>query len=720
MCTRSLLRLSFLLFALAAVLVLPGTATAQGFGTDRGIALGEKRVALVIGNADYATAPLKNPVNDARLMAQTLREMGFDVIQRENLDQKDMKRVVHEFGERIRNGGVALFYYAGHGMQVRGVNYMLPVGARIESELDVDLEGVRVDRVLAQMERANNRMNIVMLDACRNNPFARSFRSYSRGLAFMSAPSGTLIAYATAPGDVASDGPGRNGLYTESFVKAVKERGLKIEDVFKRVRAAVKDRSGGQQVPWESVSITGDFYFNPGDRVASLGGGTPAPSRLDKETVLWNAVKDSDDPAMLRAYLASYPDGVFAPLAHQLIARLERPAPRPPERPSAGTETWSLSREVLLADDFAYNRHGWDVYPDGKYYDAVFTGGRYVMDSRSDKCPISFITPPGVSLPSDYDVELDVTWESGVDDNAAGLSLAGEGSDYVSFGLSSNGSTSVWLNLDDQPQPDIMPWRAAPEAIRSGRATNRIRAEVRGRTIRFYINDHFIHRFEDPLPAGISRVGVRVCGQQRVAFDNLTLRRAPGGLFDTVAGAPSGGLLLRDDFGADHLAWPVYEGGQFYDAGFEAGRYFIATKNERCSMELITPPRALPSRWTVEVDASWRRGVDNNAYGLVIGNDREDYITFGLSGNRQAVIWLNLGDKAAPDVMSWKVMTGTIRADSPNLIRVEVRGRQMAYYVNGALVHRFTDPLPPGDRKLGFRVCGQQRADFDNLVVSAD
>jgi hypothetical protein len=221
-----------------------------------------QRVALVIGNSDYKMGPLLNPVNDARAMAKALQGTGFDVIKYENVPtMADMKKAIREFGEKIQNGGVGLFYYAGHGIQVNGKNYLIPTQAEIYKEEEVEYESMDVGFVLAQMESAHNRMNIIILDACRNNPFARSWRSVAQGLAFINAPAGTLIAYATAPGSVASDGTGDNGLYTEEFLKQINKSGLKIEDVFKNVRVGVIARSSNQQTPWESSSLIGDFYF---------------------------------------------------------------------------------------------------------------------------------------------------------------------------------------------------------------------------------------------------------------------------------------------------------------------------------------------------------------------------------------------------------------------------------------------------------------------------
>jgi caspase domain-containing protein/tetratricopeptide repeat protein len=223
-----------------------------------------RRIALVVGNGSYSFSPLRNSVTDAKDMAQALPGFGFEVLCKTNLRQNEMKQAIREFGERIQQGGVGLFYYAGHAVQVDGKNYLIPVGANISHEHEVEYEAVDVGFLLSQMQKARNQLNIVILDSCRNNPFSRRFRSTNDGLASINAPSGTLIAYATAPGSVASDGDGRNGLYTQELLKAMRQPALKIEDVLKRVRSGVQGLTGGMQVPWESSSLVGDFYFVPG------------------------------------------------------------------------------------------------------------------------------------------------------------------------------------------------------------------------------------------------------------------------------------------------------------------------------------------------------------------------------------------------------------------------------------------------------------------------
>jgi len=223
------------------------------------------RQALVIGNAAYThTSPLRNPVNDAQAISKTLRQLGFSVTTLLDTDQRTMEANIAMFGRSLKKSdGVGLFYYAGHGMQVEGENYLFPIDINPQTEADVRYDGVPVGKLLGQMGSAGNNMNLVILDACRNNPFARSFRAASQGLAQVIAPTGSFISYATAPGQVAADGEGGNGLFTSKLLKHMIKPGLKLEEVFKQVRIDVQEESNNRQVPWDSSSLTGDFYFVP-------------------------------------------------------------------------------------------------------------------------------------------------------------------------------------------------------------------------------------------------------------------------------------------------------------------------------------------------------------------------------------------------------------------------------------------------------------------------
>ena len=280
----------------------------------------QKRVALIIGNGDYQDAPLKNPINDASDMADRLAELGFHVEKLINADSRQMKKAISKFGKKLHEENtVGLFYFAGHGIQVDGSNFLLPVKTHIQSEADVEFEAVNAGRVLSQMSRAGNGLNLVILDACRNNPFARSWRSSTRGLAKMEAPKGSLILYATSPGDVAADGSGRNGLFTEKLLKTLNREGLKVEDVFKQTAIAVSNASGKQQVPYIEGVILGDFYFLPAATNVTLKPHTVVQpvtaSDSHAEVVFWQSVEKQDNRRAYEAYLKQWPDGQFAALA---------------------------------------------------------------------------------------------------------------------------------------------------------------------------------------------------------------------------------------------------------------------------------------------------------------------------------------------------------------------------------------------------------------------
>lgn len=225
-----------------------------------------KRLSLIIGNAEYRHGGrLKNPINDANGMNVSLKRLNFDTLKYENADLKTMKRAINTFGNKLKTYDVGLFFYAGHGIQVSGVNYLIPVDAKLDNENDVDYDCINVGRVLAKMESAKTKTNIIILDACRNNPFERSWNrsSKGRGLAFMDAPVGSLIAYATSPGTTAADGSGENGLYTAALLSNIETPEITIMEMFQKVRSTVKSLSGGCQIPWESTCLMNNFYFKP-------------------------------------------------------------------------------------------------------------------------------------------------------------------------------------------------------------------------------------------------------------------------------------------------------------------------------------------------------------------------------------------------------------------------------------------------------------------------
>ena len=234
------------------------------FAEDAAVLNALPRVALIVGNSNYRKLPaLRNPANDAAALDEQVKRVGFDVALKLDAGKAELEQAIAEFSARIaRKRSVGLFYFAGHGLQVSWRNYLVPIDAELEGADDVARRTVDLVALIDGLRKARNPMNVVILDACRDNPFAAGQKT-GKGLSQMDAPAGTLLAYATAPGNTASDGEGKNGLYTEHLLQEIGKPEAKIEDVFKRVRLNVRRASSGAQVPWESTSLEDDFYFVP-------------------------------------------------------------------------------------------------------------------------------------------------------------------------------------------------------------------------------------------------------------------------------------------------------------------------------------------------------------------------------------------------------------------------------------------------------------------------
>ena len=314
-----------------------------------------ERVALVIGNSLYPKAPLSNPARDARDMTGLLRQAGFVVEQRLDTSRTQLSEAVARFGATIRNPKVkfALFYYAGHGLQQDWRNYLVPISADIRSAADVTTKTVDVSELLAYMEQATGRSFLVILDACRDDPFAGSYRPPAKGLSQFDAPVGSLLAYATAPGSVAQDGDGENGLYTSNLLREFAVRGARLEDAFKRVRLNVRLASQGAQVPWESTSLEEDVYLFPTPRLALSD--AEQDRQLEQEINSWVRVRSSNDLQQLAGFIREYPSGSVSELAqarlNRLLAAQERQKAPPVQIALATTTT--VSRDAQVRNEVA-------------------------------------------------------------------------------------------------------------------------------------------------------------------------------------------------------------------------------------------------------------------------------------------------------------------------------------------------------------------------------
>ena len=274
------------------------------------------KVALVVGNSKYKDAPeLKNPANDAAAIAAQLKASGFAVTTKLDTGKEELIQAIRDYVHAMeKQQAVGLFYFAGHGVQLDWRNYMLPVDAVIDKIEDVAAQSVEIARLMEGLTKAKNPMNVIILDACRENPFGETKKPAQKGLSQMDAPTSTFLAYATSPGNVASDGSGTNGLYTEHLLRERKVPEAKIEDIFKRVRLGVRRASNGSQIPWESTSLEDDFWFQPPAQLKKITEDEKA--RLFKEeAALWDRAKDAKDPKPLEEYLRRYPSGNFTELA---------------------------------------------------------------------------------------------------------------------------------------------------------------------------------------------------------------------------------------------------------------------------------------------------------------------------------------------------------------------------------------------------------------------
>lgn len=310
-------------------------AIGQAFGQAKSQ---EARVALIIGNSDYKAAPLDNPANDASDLASALEKQGFTVLVRENVGERGLKEAVDIFSKHLKKGGIGLFFFAGHGIQLKDQNFLLPVDVGFDNETDIAFKSISAEYVLSRMAEAGNRINVVILDACRNNPLQLARKTINKGLGVMNvgrAEKGTFIAYATSPGSTAADGTGRNGLYTKHLLRALETRDTDIDKVFGRVRTGVVQDTNGEQVPWTSSSVIGSFYFDPAEDLAALqrpnvsvaatheaaAEAVALPFDPVQERAYWERIKDSKNPADFIAYLEKFSGAQRAAYARWMVQK---------------------------------------------------------------------------------------------------------------------------------------------------------------------------------------------------------------------------------------------------------------------------------------------------------------------------------------------------------------------------------------------------------------
>lgn len=345
-----------------------GAATVLWAARDVPAAADGSRVALVVGNAAYAQSPLANPINDATAVARLLRRASFAVDLRTDASREDFLDGIASFAGAVARSGteLGLVYFAGHGAQLAWKNYLLPVDADVASRDDLERRCVALDELLAPMRAATGKTFILILDACRNDPFASAWQADLPGLSQFDAPVGSLLAYATAPGRVASDGEGPNSLYTGHLLKELAAPQTSIEDAFKRVRLNVRLESKGEQIPWESTSLEESIYLFPGQARPS---DAEIERQFEAELAAWSAVQGSRQAEDWVAYLRRYPTGRFSEIAQVRLNRLiaaHAPAPSDPVRTAAPAPAVASAPPVVAFQ--SGNPYSAGTFPLGRNY----------------------------------------------------------------------------------------------------------------------------------------------------------------------------------------------------------------------------------------------------------------------------------------------------------------------------------------------------------------
>lgn len=390
------------------------------FGSPGNVDFSSKRIALVVGNAKYSDNPLDNPTNDSESIAEQLKQYGFDVILLNNASKSEMLESTKEYGQQLRkNSAVGVFFYAGHAVQFDWKNYLIPVDAKVSRINDVPNVCFDLSELFTSINLAKNNTNLIFLDSCRDNPFGKRLKTSAKGLSQFDAPQGSLLAYATAPGNVASDGSAEHGLYTETLLSEMIAKDAKIEDVLKRVRLKVRIASDGKQIPWETTSLESDFSFNSKDgfsksgRILRLGMEQQAntglvvskisttnpktnpdlsiltnqslskeqsPSPSDQETKDWELVSTSDDYKKYEIFLYRYPSGQYYMIAQArldtlLAAKGEKKVQiiNSQSNPNTKGSVTGL-RKFSIGDSFSYElRDPFSNLVQSKYTDSVTT-----------------------------------------------------------------------------------------------------------------------------------------------------------------------------------------------------------------------------------------------------------------------------------------------------------------------------------------------------------
>lgn len=649
-----------------------------------GLTAAENRVALVIGNANYETNALANPVNDAEDISKVLEKMGFKVLLLRNGTQPQMETKIQEFGRSLHSDTVGLFYYSGHGVQHDGNNYLLPIGSVDQVTAPEHLRYKAVDSgyVMGVMKQAGNRLNIVILDACRSNPFKSFSRSMSRGLTRMAGVEGTLIAYSTSPGNVALDGTGRNSPYTRQLIDLMKQPELPIELVFKQVRQKVKEETNGEQTPWYEASIDGDFYFQPG-----TGSGNE----------------------------------VISPVVEVPPVKVMPVTPVTPVTPSIARQssgnnllTDFINTSVLVFyDNFNGEQdRGWVT--DGQTYQIA--DGWYEIQGRDTDYNTTYLQITEMDWNRDFLIQTRLANLKGANNSGYGLIFGAEDA-YNLYGLYLNGDGSfVYGAVDNNEWRSITEWTAS-RAINKGNADNKVAIQRIHDQLKFYINDQLV--YEGPVPVFKGSSLGFTTSKPTLKVDYLNVRALQPVAISQVAETPaelaipvtpvktnktysladygnSGVLMFYDGF--------EREKGWVYDETYQlnSGWYEIKNREQDYNTVLQEIPN-LEHQDNFLIQAKFHKLSGDNAsgYGLLWGA-KDSYNVFGLylNGDGQFV-YGELENNNWISHTEWMTHAAIKKSNSMNTVSILRTPQQLKFFINDKLIYE-GEAAPLKGSQVGF------------------
>ena len=671
----------------------------------------EQRVALVIGNSRYSKPlpSLRNPVNDAKLMRNILEKRKFKVYFLENATKKEFKKAIRRFGDDLKQGGVGLFYFAGHGLQVNGFNYLVPTDADIEEKDDVEFEAIPLNFILQKMKDAHNRLNIVILDACRNDPFSRGVGE--GGLAPTSAK-GVFVAYATEAGSVASDGgDGKNGVFTKFLAKYI-VKPLPIEEVFKDTRRDVFNYTDGKQSPGVYNQIMGDFYFTLPKISEQSRVNVPQESQsvsLNADKEMWDLIKNTKSISDVEYFLKTYPNSEFAPVARLKLQQLKRVQTKKAisfDKPLYSTKNEVRTRDTLFLDNFVDNRNNWAIRNDDKVKLAI-RNGYYVFYHKRNYNAWTSWQDMKLSPYNDFEIETSMRHMSGVDNYAYSLMWGQDSNNCYIFGISANGQylygkyvNGNWKTLAGWTQSSY---------INKGDVQNTIAVKKEGDKLKLIINSQVVKIMPFEIFTG-SNVGFSVTNRQKIYIDYLKVLQSKSSYSNI-----NSSYLFYDDFLDNRNDWDIVNNSSV-KLKIQNGYYIFKHKKNKGASLYWHKVRINKNRdFKITTAVKHMSGVDSYLYGIMWGEDSDNSYVFGISANGQYLYGKEVNG-------NWKTLAGWTKSpyinqgNVRNTISVKKEGDNLKLIINSQVVEVVPFEFFSGNN-VGFYVGGKETLYFDYLKV---